>query len=50
MQDPYLIAHNALIAHATAVKTYRTKYLPTQKGTIGESPLFQLSFRTLRPC
>lgn len=33
--DPYLIAHNAIIAHATAVNTYRTKYLPAQKGTIG---------------
>jgi beta-glucosidase len=30
-----LIAHNAIIAHATAVDIYRTKYLPVQEGTIG---------------
>jgi len=35
--EPYIVAHNALLAHATAVKTYRTKYQPIQKGQIGMS-------------
>ena len=33
--EPYITAHNALIAHALAVQTYRTKYQQTQKGKIG---------------
>lgn len=35
-QDPYLIAHNAILAHATAVSNYRAKYQAAQKGTIGK--------------
>jgi beta-glucosidase len=33
--EPYLAGHNLLRAHASAVKIYREKYLPTQKGSIG---------------
>jgi len=33
--EPYIVAHHALLAHATAVNTYRTKYQPTQHGAIG---------------
>ncbi len=32
---PYQIAHNLLLAHATAVKIYREKYQATQRGKIG---------------
>lgn len=31
----YRAAHNQLLAHAAAVKVYRDKYQPTQKGRIG---------------
>ncbi|KAM6567652.1 hypothetical protein CsatA_026780 [Cannabis sativa] len=34
--EPYLVAHNQLLAHATAVNLYRTKY-KSQKGKIGIS-------------
>ncbi|CAE7383169.1 BGLU30, partial [Symbiodinium microadriaticum] len=34
-QDPYMIAHNAILAHATAVKIYRDSYQSRQGGTIG---------------
>jgi len=34
-EDPYLIAHNAILAHAQTVQIYRTKYQESQKGTIG---------------
>ena len=33
--EPYIAAHNALIAHALAVNTYRTKYQKIQGGKIG---------------
>ncbi|CAG9333785.1 unnamed protein product [Blepharisma stoltei] len=33
--EPYLAAHNALLAHGLAVQTYRKYYQPTQKGKIG---------------
>ncbi|CAG9333783.1 unnamed protein product [Blepharisma stoltei] len=33
--EPYLVAHNALLAHAAAVQTYRKNYQKTQKGKIG---------------
>ena len=33
--EPYIVAHNALIAHGLAVRTYRTKYQKAQKGKIG---------------
>ncbi|KAK9277160.1 hypothetical protein L1049_006699 [Liquidambar formosana] len=34
-RDPYKAAHNLLLAHATAVKTYRDNYQSTQNGKIG---------------
>lgn len=33
--EPYIVAHNLLLAHAEAVKLYREKYQPKQKGKIG---------------
>ncbi|KAM3288041.1 beta-glucosidase 12-like [Capsicum chacoense] len=33
--EPYIVAHNLLLAHATGVKVYRQKYQKTQKGKIG---------------
>ena len=33
--EPYIAAHNALIAHALAVQTYRTKYQRAHGGKIG---------------
>ena len=33
--EPYIVGHNALIAHALAVKTYRSKYQRSQGGKIG---------------
>jgi len=33
--EPYIVAHNMLLAHNTAVKIYRTKYQGKQKGSIG---------------
>ncbi|XP_042493206.1 beta-glucosidase 24-like [Macadamia integrifolia] len=33
--DPYLVAHNLLLSHASAVDTYRKKYKATQNGQIG---------------
>jgi len=33
--EPYIVTHHALIAHALAVNTYRTKYKKTQGGQIG---------------
>jgi len=33
--EPYIAAHNMLLAHAKAVNVYRTKYQATQKGVIG---------------
>ncbi|KAL7126073.1 hypothetical protein ABFS83_14G161100 [Erythranthe nasuta] len=34
-KEPYFVAHHILLSHAAAVKLYRTKYKPTQKGQIG---------------
>jgi beta-glucosidase len=34
-EDPYMVAHNAILAHAEAVNLYRSKYVSSQKGTIG---------------
>ncbi|XP_012573136.1 beta-glucosidase 12-like [Cicer arietinum] len=33
--EPYLTAHNQLLAHSAAVKLYKTKYQASQKGIIG---------------
>ncbi|XP_043695088.1 beta-glucosidase 44-like [Telopea speciosissima] len=33
--EPYIVAHNLLVSHATAVKRYREKYQAKQKGRIG---------------
>jgi beta-glucosidase len=33
--EPYIVAHNLILAHATAVQIYRTRYQATQNGTIG---------------
>lgn len=33
--EPYLVAHHIILSHATAVKLYREKYKPHQKGQIG---------------
>ncbi|KAI5678923.1 hypothetical protein M9H77_09873 [Catharanthus roseus] len=33
--EPYIVAHNVLIAHATVVDIYKRKYKQKQKGTIG---------------
>ncbi|KAL0373963.1 UNVERIFIED_CONTAM: Beta-glucosidase 12 [Sesamum radiatum] len=33
--EPYIVGHNLLLAHATAVKLYREKYQAIQKGDIG---------------
>ncbi|XP_048137289.1 beta-glucosidase 12-like [Rhodamnia argentea] len=33
--EPYIVGHNQLLAHATAVKLYRDKYQASQKGAIG---------------
>lgn len=33
--EPYIVTHNAIIAHALAVRTYREKYQKAQGGKIG---------------
>ncbi|KAM6568148.1 hypothetical protein CsatB_016133 [Cannabis sativa] len=33
--EPYIVTHNMLLAHATAVKLYRRKFQKTQGGEIG---------------
>jgi len=33
--EPYIVTHNIILAHATAVKTYRDKYQKDQGGLIG---------------
>ncbi|VVA27900.1 PREDICTED: beta-glucosidase [Prunus dulcis] len=33
--EPYMVAHNQLLAHATAVELYKKKYQASQKGLIG---------------
>ncbi|XP_078155362.1 beta-glucosidase 7-like [Carex rostrata] len=34
-KEPYIVAHNILLSHATAVKRYRDKYQANQNGKIG---------------
>ncbi|CAN1805090.1 Beta-glucosidase 24 [Linum perenne] len=33
--EPYIVCHNMLLAHATAVELYRRKYQTSQSGVIG---------------
>nr|CAB3493554.1 unnamed protein product [Digitaria exilis] len=33
--EPYIVVHNILLSHATAVARYRNKYQATQKGKVG---------------
>ncbi|XP_017237872.1 beta-glucosidase 44-like [Daucus carota subsp. sativus] len=33
--EPYIVAHNLILCHASAVQRYRTKYQKIQKGRIG---------------
>lgn len=33
--EPYIVGHNALLAHAAVTHIYRTKYQPKQHGSIG---------------
>ncbi|KAL6961688.1 Beta-glucosidase 44, partial [Sarracenia purpurea var. burkii] len=33
--EPYIVAHNLILCHATAVQRYRAKYQEKQKGRIG---------------
>ncbi|CAK9186962.1 unnamed protein product [Ilex paraguariensis] len=33
--NPFIVAHNIILAHATVVKLYKDTYQPTQKGEIG---------------
>ncbi|XP_062111397.1 beta-glucosidase 40-like isoform X2 [Humulus lupulus] len=35
--EPYIVAHNVLLSHATVADIYRKKYKPKQKGSIGIS-------------
>ncbi|PON79659.1 Glycoside hydrolase [Parasponia andersonii] len=35
--EPYIVAHNVLLSHATVADIYRKKYKPQQKGSIGLS-------------
>ncbi|GLJ16647.1 hypothetical protein SUGI_0285720 [Cryptomeria japonica] len=35
--EPYIVGHNLLLSHASAVKLYRHKYQKKQKGSIGIS-------------
>jgi len=35
--EPYIVAHNQLVAHAMAVEEYRKNFQPSQKGKIGIS-------------
>ncbi|RLN43061.1 beta-glucosidase 8-like [Panicum miliaceum] len=33
--EPYIVGHNIILSHATAVARYRNKYQATQKGKVG---------------
>ncbi|KAF2319351.1 hypothetical protein GH714_014968 [Hevea brasiliensis] len=33
--EPYVVVHNIILSHATAVNLYREKYKPSQKGKVG---------------
>ncbi|MQL85355.1 hypothetical protein Taro_017865 [Colocasia esculenta] len=35
--EPYIVAHNVLLSHATAAYIYRTKYKAAQQGSVGIS-------------
>ena len=49
--EPYIAAHNALIAHGLAVRTYRTKYQKAQNGKIGMTinSWYALPYNTSEP-
>ncbi|WZY82491.1 hypothetical protein YC2023_028875 [Brassica napus] len=42
--EPYLVAHNLLLAHASASRLYKQKYKDTQGGSVGFS-IFAIGFR-----
>nr|VDD16560.1 unnamed protein product [Brassica oleracea] len=42
--EPYIVAHNLLLAHASASRLYRQKYKDTQGGSVGFS-IFAIGFR-----
>jgi beta-glucosidase len=33
--EPYTVAHNSILAHASVVRLYRKRYQATQKGIVG---------------
>ncbi|MCO5563468.1 hypothetical protein L7F22_017110 [Adiantum nelumboides] len=41
--EPYIVGHHLLLAHAEAVDVYRTKYQPSQNGSIGFAVWFRWS-------
>ncbi|MCO5557430.1 hypothetical protein L7F22_010994 [Adiantum nelumboides] len=43
--EPYIVGRNLLLAHAEAVDLYRTKYQPSQNGSVG----LALWFRWMEP-
>ncbi|RID67781.1 hypothetical protein BRARA_D02850 [Brassica rapa] len=42
--EPYIVAHNLLLAHASASRLYKQKYKNTQGGSVGFS-IFAIGFR-----
>ncbi|CAG7881257.1 unnamed protein product, partial [Brassica rapa] len=42
--EPYIVAHNLLLAHASASRLYKQKYKDTQGGSVGFS-IFAIGFR-----
>ncbi|KAL0896231.1 hypothetical protein Bca101_080192 [Brassica carinata] len=42
--EPYIVAHNLLLAHASASRLYKQKYKDTQGGSVGFS-IFTIGFR-----
>ncbi|CAK9186966.1 unnamed protein product [Ilex paraguariensis] len=46
--NPFVVAHNIILAHATVAKLYKDTYQPTQKGEIG-IPLVTQWFEAYQP-